>query len=269
MLLIIVHFYKSQREAHIESTRLSQKLAKQNDLLNATVASREKLSHMIVHDMRNLVFIISATDELMMAEKNIPEQWLTNLQKIDQATNHIGDFLNDLLVVAKEEKGHLTVCRSDIDLKSLAEDIVAKSDVLAQNKEVILLAHIHETVGIVNLDVNLIHRMLDNLLSNAIKFSPFGGTVTLEVDVTHAANDLKLNSRRVKFKVFDEGPGIDEQDYDRIFEYFETVPGIKTNSPQFGLGLTLCKLVAEAHEGSILISANNPIGSIFEVEING
>ncbi|MCP4368503.1 MAG: HAMP domain-containing histidine kinase [Deltaproteobacteria bacterium] len=219
--------------------------------------------------MRNLVFIISAADELMMAENNIPEQWLVNLQNIDQATNRISDFLNDLLVVAKEEKGRLTVCRCEVDLKSLAEDVVAKSDVLAQGRKVVLLAHVPETVGMVNLDVNLIRRMLDNLLSNAIKFSPVGGTVTLEVDVTHAANDLKLNSRRVRFKVFDEGPGIDEQDYDRIFEYFKTVPGFQANSPQIGLGLTLCKLVAEAHEGSILISANNPTGSIFEVDING
>ncbi len=269
LLLMMVHFYKSQRDAHIESERLSQKLARRNDLLKATVTTREKLSHMIVHDMRNLVFIISAADELMMAENNIPEQWLVNLQNIDQATNRISDFLNDLLVVAKEEKGRLTVCRCDVDLKSLAEDVVAKSDVLAQGRKVVLLAHVPETVGMVNLDVNLIRRMLDNLLSNAIKFSPVGGTVTLEVDVIHTANDLKLNSRRVRFKVFDEGPGIDEQDYDRIFEYFKTVPGFQANSPQIGLGLTLCKLVAEAHEGSILISANNPTGSIFEVDING
>ncbi len=269
LLIASIHSYQCQRDARKESKRLSQELVVQNEKLKAILLMREKLSHMIVHDMRNHVFVIMAADELIMVDENITEQQLKQLQIIEKQANRINGFLNDLLLIAKQEHGQLTVNRGDIELKSLFEDVVAKCGVLAQSRNVVVTTRIPETIGFTRLDANLIIRMLDNLLSNAIKFSPANGTVILEVAVISTETDSELTSRRIKFRVIDEGPGINEQDHDRVFESFETVPSEKLNPTQIGLGLALCKLVAEAHDGAISISANNPTGAIFEVDVTG
>jgi signal transduction histidine kinase len=85
---------------------------------------------------------------------------------------------------------------------------------------------------------------ITNLVSNAIKFSPEGEAVCIDVaEFPHA----------VQLSVTDRGPGVPEQFQERIFEAFEQVPA--TAKAGTGLGLAICKLIVEAHNGSIGVSA--------------
>jgi signal transduction histidine kinase len=118
-----------------------------------------------------------------------------------------------------------------------------------------------------SLDKNLFQRMLDNLLSNAEKFSPGGSTVTLRVEYLPVNSESQLPAPHLRLAVLDEGPGIAETDRERIFEKFEIAALKKTSSAQVGLGLAFCKMAVDAHGGRIFVEANEPVGSVFIVEI--
>jgi signal transduction histidine kinase len=117
------------------------------------------------------------------------------------------------------------------------------------------------------LDGTLLQRVVDNLLSNAFKFSSAGDTVTLRVDYPQINDDTSPSKPAIRIKVFDEGPGISDEDRERIFDKFEVVALRRANVSQVGLGLAFCKFVVEAHGGRIWVEANQPQGCVFTVEI--
>jgi K+-sensing histidine kinase KdpD len=71
----------------------------------------------------------------------------------------------------------------------------------------------------------------------------------------------------MRVQVFDEGPGVEKEHRERIFNKFEIVQLKKRDVPQVGLGLAFCKLAVQAHGGRIFVDANQPCGAVFTVEI--
>ncbi|WP_254175081.1 sensor histidine kinase [Planktothrix pseudagardhii] len=105
----------------------------------------------------------------------------------------------------------------------------------------------------------MFQRVLDNLLSNALKFSPEESKIIVSAEY--------LLDGGVKIKIADEGKGVTDDLKQRIFEKYEIgtlIPGIS----QIGLGLAFCKMIVEAHGGTITVDNNQPQGSIFEITLN-
>jgi signal transduction histidine kinase len=109
--------------------------------------------------------------------------------------------------------------------------------------------------------------VLDNLISNALKFSLAESTVTLRVEYPEAKTASQLQEPCVRIQVLDEGPGIPEDHRDRVFDKFGIVALKREGVSRFGLGLAFCRMVVEAHGGHIFVDANEPVGSVFTVEI--
>jgi len=112
-------------------------------------------------------------------------------------------------------------------------------------------------------DANLWQRLFDNLISNAIKYSYTGGKITLRA----RANNHNGTGQHFTIQIIDEGPGIPPQHWETIFDKYEVVTAVRQNVTQVGLGLAFCKLVVDAHRGRIFISANQPHGAIFNIEL--
>ena len=111
----------------------------------------------------------------------------------------------------------------------------------------------------IDVDPDLLRRVLLNLLDNALKYSPSGSQTRLEAGVAEGG---------VLFRVRDQGRGVPEHMREAIFDKFIRLEeeGAKTRSSS-GLGLTFCQVVAEAHGGRIWVEENQPRGSVFIVEI--
>ena len=104
----------------------------------------------------------------------------------------------------------------------------------------------------------MIQRMLTNLVDNAIKYTPGGGRVTVSV-----RGD---SDGAVVLSVSDTGPGIPEEDHERIFERFYR--GDQSRSePGTGLGLSLARAIARAHGGDITVESRPMEGSTFRVSL--
>jgi signal transduction histidine kinase len=107
---------------------------------------------------------------------------------------------------------------------------------------------------VVHADRTQLGQLFENLLSNAIKFGPSrAGRVTLNVSRVRAG---------WRIAVSDQGPGVLEEDQERIFEAFRRLPGSR-REPGTGLGLAICRRVAEAHGGTLRIDGRARRGATF------
>jgi signal transduction histidine kinase len=147
--------------------------------------------------------------------------------------------------------------------------VVTRLQVVAESREITLESGSDEEVPAAQLDLDLVSRVLQNLVSNALKFTPRNGQVI--VGAAPAAAEVletRLPGRGdgVLFTVRDNGPGIPDDERERIFEKFGVVEsrkaGIKVST---GLGLAFCKQAVRAHRGAIWVENAPEGGSLFSV----
>jgi two-component system, sensor histidine kinase and response regulator len=261
------------------------RIKQQYDALQATLHLREDLSNMIVHDLRNPLSKIIAGGTFLL-ESDLNEEDLKDVQLILSAGRQLNSLVNDLLLLTKMESGKMLLNPIEVDLNKLAMTALSEFAGVAASKEINLKSQLAEQVNPVYVDANLLGRVFDNLLSNALKFSPRQTTITLIVDYLEskveevgeekhrdsASTNVSVMNicstivppKQVMIRLFDEGPGITEDLKQRIFDKYE-VGRIMSGFSQFGLGLAFCKMVVEAHNGTIFVEANQPCGSIFTV----
>ncbi|MEI7899533.1 MAG: ATP-binding protein, partial [bacterium] len=151
--------------------------------------------------------------------------------------------------------------RAHEDLVELVRAAIRNQQVLADSKNIRLEVVAPAATCFAEVDKNLFAHLLDNLIVNAIKFAPGGTPVVLRI---RRADD---NATVCRIQVEDEGPGIPLGYREAIFDKFEIVKMKNPEVPQTGLGLTLCRMVAEAHGGRIFVEARQPNGSVFTVEL--
>ncbi|MCB9431593.1 MAG: hybrid sensor histidine kinase/response regulator [Ardenticatenaceae bacterium] len=238
------------------------RVKQQYDALNAMLQLREDMANMLIHDMRAPLATIALHAGLMLQRQNLATNDLQALQTIQAELRHLESFINDMLLVAKIEHDKLLLKREPCDLVQLIQQLVAQHELLARLHQIKLNVDMPARPLVLPIDETLFSRMLDNLLANALRFSPTGGTVTVRLgEVNEPATGLV---RRIQ--VVDEGAGIPEEERRNVFDKFKIVSLKREGLSQIGLGLALCRMVAEAHGGQIYVTANEPHGAVFTVE---
>jgi signal transduction histidine kinase len=239
------------------------RIKQQYDSLQATLQLREDLSSMIVHDLRNPLTKIMVSGSLLM-DNNLEEGELKIIQLLLSAGRQLNSMINDLLIMTKMESGKMILNRVEVDLNELVAKDLSDFSSIAASKNIQLKLQLPEQSAPVSVDANLIHRVIDNLLSNALKFSPRNGTITLQVDYPSEPVTGESVPKQATIRIVDEGIGISEEFKERIFDKYEVGKPIR-GVTQIGLGLAFCKMVIEAHGGTIFVEDNKPKGTIFTV----
>ncbi len=111
---------------------------------------------------------------------------------------------------------------------------------------------------ILALDRDRIERLLWNLLSNAFKFTPAGGNVTLE---------LQVKDGKVLLSLSDTGSGISPEQLEKVFCRFRQPNRLEPSAHGLGLGLAICKQIAEDHDGCILLCPRQEGGTMVAVSL--
>ena len=107
-------------------------------------------------------------------------------------------------------------------------------------------------------DQNMIARVLKQLLSNALKYSPDGSPLTISAEFTGAA---------IVIDVVDRGPGVTDEERERIFEKYYRGKAATSRVPGTGLGLASARSIVQAHGGEIWVTSPPAGGSAFHVSL--
>jgi signal transduction histidine kinase len=207
----------------------------------------------VSHDLRNPLNIISAGASLLDGGQHSEHERAEILRIIKSASDRMERLLADLLALARLDGGQsLPVSPAPIDLGPLLEEVRSAFACAARRNGRRLECRMAGPLPTVQADRDRIHQVLSNLVGNALKFTPAGGTVTIEAESVPG---------EVRCSVRDTGPGLTEEEKDRLFDPFWQAE--KTARLGFGLGLKIAKCIVEAHGGRLSVESAPGAGSTF------
>jgi len=204
------------------------------------------------HEIRTPLNAIVGFSDYMMNDDD-PENRQRYMEIIDNSTTALLNIIDDILDLSRLEAGmsELHFEKTDIIAMMMA---VIKDFSPKMNQGIELLTEIPDGSIVVPTDVNRIKQVLNNLLSNAVKNTQ-KGSITLKVE----EKDEKLI-----FSVADTGNGIPEDKLDVIFDRFEKLDKFMQGA---GLGLSICKSIADKLGGNISVTSKIGEGSVFSLTI--
>src|SRR5207248_726153 len=158
-------------------------------------------------------------------------------------TSRLNRMVNDLLYMAQMQAGYdLKPVLRKVELDSLLLDVFALARSMAALKEQKIVL-VHEDVATAWGDRDQLQHLLLNLLDNAVKYTPQHGAVTL---------GLWADEGWARIEVGDTGPGVSEDDMPMLFDrFFRSQDARKTARDGAGLGLSIVKAIADAHNGRV------------------
>jgi signal transduction histidine kinase len=228
---------------------------RQRDDLMRLQLQKERLTAFVVHDLKNPVNAMDLHAQLLLRDPELPQRVKESAQQIRDEARALLRLVLNLLDISKSEEGQLQPQVRDVQLQSLSKEVVEAHRIKAQAGGVELLSDVPELT--LRADLDLLRRVIENLLDNALRHAPAGTQVRVSASHSQQATELR---------VADAGKGVPQEMRDRIFERFVQMEGSAASRSGRGLGLTFCKLVIEAHGGSIWIEDANP-GAIFCLRI--
>jgi signal transduction histidine kinase len=177
------------------------------------------------------------------------------LRGVESESIRLGRIVEDLLILARADAGERLFERRRFVLDDVVLDAVATAGALAQSKQVsILVGDCNECI--VQGDPGLVRQLVMILLDNAIKFTPPGGTIHVR---------MLSEDDRSTLIVQDEGAGIPADQLPRVFDRFYRGDPARARGEGAGLGLSIARWIADAHDAPVEITSSENVGTRVEV----
>lgn len=237
------------------------KIKKQAAELEEANKLQADFTAMIAHDLRAPISTVLNTAEIMEDGLFGPvsdeqKEWLGRMQI---TCRNVVDIVSDFLDISKIEAGRLDLIKKRIDLYKLIQGSLKSYMPMATVKKISMTTVLEPGLPEISADERRLEQVLSNLITNAIKFTAAGGLV--EIGARRLDGDIR-------FWVKDTGEGIPPDELGDLFEkYRQSTSGKISQSKGTGLGLVICKRIAEAHGGRISVESRVGEGSTFSVEI--
>lgn len=174
-----------------------------------------------------------------------------------KAIHRLNLIVKDLDLITKIESGESEIQRTDFDIINLAQNTFEMLEITASKKNIKLILEFNDKLPLrVNADNEKIQQVLTNLVENSIKYGKENGTTELVIQ--------ELTENKIIVRVTDNGLGIKEKHFNRLFERFYRVDqsGSRKGGGS-GLGLAIVKHIMDAHDEKIYIESEFGVGSEF------
>jgi len=247
-------------ELHKELKDKADELARQKEKAEESTKMKSQFLANMSHELRTPMNSILGLTELILESSTLKGKNKERLEVVLKSGKRLMNLINDILDLSKIEAGRMDVREDQIILDELIEDVDNAIMPLALNKNIEfkvkrdINTHIH-----ISTDKGKVTQVLINLLGNAVKFTDKG---YVELGVSAPDKDT------LKFDVTDSGIGMSQSDLQIIFEEFRQIDGTSTRKyGGTGLGLTICKKIADLLEGTITVQSEVGKGSVFSLNI--
>ncbi len=228
-------------------------IASDETRLNELEATRREFVSSVSHELRTPLSSIRLMIETILDTDGDREAIDLFLPRVKQEVDRMVTLVEDLLELARAESGRLRLRREDVDLASVAANILQTFEPRAAQVGVRL--RILSEPARIDGDPDRLAQVFVNLIDNALRHTPAGGSVTL---------DIRPGSIGATLVVRDTGVGIPYNDLPHIFERFYVVDRSRTrDAAGSGLGLSIVKQIVEAHGGTVTAESEFGLGATF------
>jgi signal transduction histidine kinase len=256
VIIVLIHSnYRKGRRNIAALTSLNKQVNEQKSELEETNKDKDRILHVVAHDLRNPVgAIMNLAEVLQMRHEHDPEQEEI-LKMIEHSASHSLGLISELLEINEVNNADSDPVRQRTPLLPLMYKAVAQVAHKAEKKL--------QTISIISENEHLhifaneaaVTRVLVNLLDNAIKFSHTANTISLKAS---------YNDEMVQIEISDNGIGIPAALQPRIFDSMSAAKRKGTSGERsIGLGLSICRQIIEKNNGTITVQSEENKGTAF------
>ncbi|MCB8984562.1 MAG: hypothetical protein H6659_12100 [Ardenticatenaceae bacterium] len=219
---------------------------------------RTELTQMVIHDLKSPLSVIRSSIGMLLKGYlgDITPRQQRVLVRADESNQRILQLIDNLLDVERMEAGALPLHMRDIESVHWLRESLAHWEVVAEAQGKTLLLNIPEALPSLYGDRELLHRVVNNLLTNALHYASPEGKVEVTAVYQHP---------HIVLAIADDGPGVPDNEKLRIFEKFAQVESLQHRGT--GLGLTFCRMMVEAHSGTLVVEDNPTGGAVFRLAL--
>jgi signal transduction histidine kinase len=210
----------------------------------------------VSHELRTPVTVVKGFAEMLTAQPDsLSSRQLEAAEVISESAGQLQHMVRDLLDLARSDAGKLRIEAQPVEVRELVQRIGRQMGPEFDEKKQKLSVQVEKGVPHVHADPDRIGQVLANLLTNANKYTPEGSNVRLTA---------ARAGGQVEFTVADDGPGMEADEVDHVFERFWRAESGETQEVGgTGLGLAIAKSLVELHGGAISVTSAQGKGATF------
>jgi len=213
----------------------------------------------VTHELKSpLTSLIMYIDLFLQgAAGTLNEKAKKFLKIMERNSNRLSRFIDDLLDMAKIERGKMEIKKEPLEILPIVSETVELMKPQADEKDIEIAINIPDNLPLVFVDGDRTRQIITNLVSNSIKFTPEEGKISIKI---------QDDKEYLQVSISDTGIGIPPEQINRIFDKFEQVREVRerVKGPKgTGLGLAIVKSLVEAQGGKIWVESELDKGSTF------
>ena len=243
-------------QSNDELGRLASTLNQMIERLEKAFKRQQRFTSDASHELRTPLAVIQAESTLALNKERTANEYKQSLEIVSNESMLMAKVVDQLLTLARADSGKEQLSFEEIDLSELLASVAANAEILCRDQGLEFRTELTDNI-LVSGDRAKLRELFLNLLDNAIRYSPDGGKISLT---------LRREEEMAVISIVDTGIGISEEDIPHIFERFYRVDKARSRVENgAGLGLAICKYIAEIHGGRIEVISRLGEGSTFSV----
>lgn len=243
----------TQQKQNNELSPVLETLNQLFERLDAAFTREKRFASDAAHELRTPLSVLKINAHNLASELNKNHTINTNMQYLQQGIERMSHVVEQILLLNRTNPEQYQGQFKQINTSSLCQTVIADlfPQIEGKEQEIELVGQGSNIFG----DEFSLGILLQNLISNASKYSPQGSIIRVS---------LQNVKNHVVIQVEDSGPGIDESEYQRVFERFYRIGGDRhtSNVPGCGLGLAISKHIAELHNASLKLSRSEQLSGL-------
>ncbi len=221
--------------------------------------SRDEFLMTATHELRTPLTNLQAYAEALQEEEGVDvENQKEFCNVIVSESRRLSRLVDQLLTVGQLQAGSMVVNRHELEIRPMIEYATDQMLAQANQKSQSLTAELDAKIPTVMGDREKLQAALVNLVANAVKYTPDGGTISVRGGVE--ANSICI-------QIQDDGPGIPQDEHEKIFERFYRGEATEHDEKGNGLGLAFTREVARMHGGDVVLESEAGAGSTFTLRL--
>jgi len=251
---LLAHTFNQMAERLRDARELQKRLneAEKSSLLGHFAAT-------VAHEVRNSLNFLNLSIDQIRARRRLADDAPTlelqaSLANMKDEITRLDRLVNDFLAVGRQTPPQIAPC----DLRATIEQAVSLVEKQAKQQDIRIVSNLPSDLPALQADAAQLKTCFLNILTNSVQAMPHGGSIHIEGKQLPSGK----GDGRLQLQFRDTGPGIPEEDRDKIF-----APYFSTKATGFGLGLAITRKIIEDHNGRVYILHQDVPGTEMVVEL--